>query len=66
MEVNQNFINWVKTQIHFDGENLSDSLTAGLVTANISDYVHETVRLVTVDLKCFFVFLDVLLSMWVH
>ena len=53
VEVNKNFLNWVKTQIHFDGEDLSDSLTAGLVTANISD-VHETVRLVTVALKCFF------------
>ena len=64
VEVNQNFLNWVKTQIHFDGEDLSNGEAADLVTANISDVVHEGERLVAVPLKCFFfVFSDVLLSM---
>ena len=67
VEVNQNFLDWVKTQIHFDGEDLSNGEAADLVTANISDVGHEGKRLVAVPLKCFFfVFLYVLLSIWLH
>ena len=56
VEVNQNFINWVKTQIHFDGEDLSNGEVADLVTVNLSGAWQEGKRLVAVSLKCFLYF----------
>ena len=54
VEVNQNFLDWVKTQIHFDGEDLSSGEAVDLITANISDVIQEGERLGAVPLKCFF------------
>ena len=56
VEVNENFIKWVKTQIHFDGEDLSNGEVAGLVTVNLSGAWEEGKRLVAVTLKCFLYF----------
>ena len=61
VEVNENFIKWVKTQIHFDGELLSNGDVADLVTVNLSATQEIANRLVAVSLKCFFVFLYTLL-----